>query len=157
MAIEDALRSVNDSLIIKINNAQTNGKTNALETDIILSYFCVKFLLDGSLGSGSGTGGSAGGGAGNATAASIDSVTTNSVGATFTLLPAGACTELVLNNAALSAVDIEYQRGGAGASMIVPSGAIAVIEAITNSSGIGVRRVDRSDVQVTLVFERKSR
>jgi hypothetical protein len=95
--------------------------------------------------------------AGKATAANIGSVTTSATGATFVVLASGACTEVVLNNTALTAVDIEYQRGGAGAAMLVPSGSIAVVEAITNTSEIGVRRSDVSNTQVTFGFERKTR
>jgi hypothetical protein len=95
--------------------------------------------------------------AGKATAADIGTVTTSATGATFVALAVGACTEVVLNNTALTSVDIEYQRGGAGAAMLVPAGAIAVVEAISNTSNIGVRRADQSNTPSTFGFERKTR
>ena len=95
--------------------------------------------------------------AGKASSISIDSTTTSTTGSSFVALTAGACTEIVLNNAEATAVDIRYQRGGTGESMLVPAGAIAVIEGITNSSNIGIRRADQSNAQVTISFERKTR
>jgi len=95
--------------------------------------------------------------AGKASSISIDSVVTSTTGANFVTLAAGACTEIVLNNAESSAVDIRYQRGGGGDSMLIPAGAIAVIEGLTNSSNVGIRRADQSNTQVTISFERKTR
>jgi hypothetical protein len=95
--------------------------------------------------------------AGKVTAASIGAVTTSGTGATFVALTAGACTEVILNNTASTAVDIEYRRNGTGAAMLVPSGAIAVVEAISDTSDIEVRRVDQSNTVSTFGFERKTR
>jgi hypothetical protein len=94
---------------------------------------------------------------GKVTAASIDSTATSTTGANFALLTAGACTEITLNNAELNAVDIRYQRGGAGASMPIPAGSVALIEGITNSNAIGIKRADDSNTAVTVTFERRTR
>jgi hypothetical protein len=95
--------------------------------------------------------------AGKVTAASIDSTATSTTGANFALLTAGACTEITLNNAELNAVDIRYQRGGTGASMPIPAGSVALIEGITNSNAIGIKRADDSNTAVTVTFERRTR
>lgn len=66
----------------------------------------------------------------------------------FAVFANQACTSLdVVNN---SAVDIEYQRGGAGNTMRIKAGAFRTVRGITNANQIGVRRVDltASAVQV---------
>jgi hypothetical protein len=95
--------------------------------------------------------------AGKVTAATVGSVTTSSTGANFVTLAAGICTEVVLNNIELNAVDIRYQRDGAGDSFLVAAGAAVVVEGIADSSAIGIRRGDASNTQVTVGFERKTR
>jgi hypothetical protein len=92
-----------------------------------------------------------------ATSASIDAIATSTTGNNYVTLPAGACTEILLSNLDPSAVDIEYRRGGAGSAMLLPFGTSVLIEAISNSSGISIRRADLSNTAVTLRFERRTR
>ena len=62
-----------------------------------------------------------------------------------------ACQTLdVVNN---TGTDIEYRRGGAGASITIPEGSARAINAITNANQIEVRRLDQSATQVTLTAE----
>lgn len=84
-------------------------------------------------------------------AVTILSLTTSTTGATFVAFGALACTSLDLVN--VSAVDVEYQRGGAGATMTVPAGSSRLIQGITNANQIGVRRSDNNNAQVVVKAE----
>jgi hypothetical protein len=83
---------------------------------------------------------------------SITSVQTAATGANYTAFGAAACVGLDLVNN--SGTAIEYRRGAAGTSFVIPDGASRFIEGITNASQIDVRRVDQSNTQVTLSAER---
>lgn len=60
--------------------------------------------------------------------------------ATFAVFASTACTELEIDNN--TGVEIEYQRNGAGLTIVIPPGHVRRIPGITNSNQIGVRRVD---------------
>jgi hypothetical protein len=84
--------------------------------------------------------------------APIQKVTTPVAGGTaFQLLAAVACSSLDLANP--TTVDIEYQRGAAGAAFPIPAGGSRTIVGITNANQIGVRRRDGSTAQVDLYAE----
>jgi hypothetical protein len=63
-------------------------------------------------------------------------------GAAFDPLPAGACRAVYVENNRSGAVDLEFRRGGAGGTRIIPAGAWALIDAITDASQIQMRRAD---------------
>lgn len=49
--------------------------------------------------------------------------------------------------------DIEYRRGGAGSTILIPDGSARAINAITNANQIEVRRLDQSATQVSVTAE----
>lgn len=92
-----------------------------------------------------------------ATAASFGFVQTAVAGTNFVPLTTGACTEVMLLNLEPSAVDIEVRRGATGDTVLLPFGTSMLLEAITNSFDIQVRRADTQNTQVLVRFERRTR
>lgn len=94
---------------------------------------------------------------GKAVSASLDSVTTSATGATFVPLPAGVCTEVALINTMPITTDIEIRRGSAGETFPLPAGSSTLMESLTNSSELEIRRFDQSNTPVVMKFERRTR
>lgn len=92
-----------------------------------------------------------------AISASFGSVLTSVVGANYVPLTAGACTEVLLLNLDASAVDLEIRRGATGTAIILPFGTSILLEAITDSFDIQVRRADVSSIPAPIRFERRTR
>lgn len=90
------------------------------------------------------------------TSASIGIVTTPP-DSSYTSLPAGACTEVLLTNLDIEAVDLEIRRGGAGLALLLPFGSSMLLEGLANSSDIQIRRADLSAAPAQLRFERRTR
>lgn len=86
-----------------------------------------------------------------ARAVTIISITTSATGANFVVPSSLACDALDVVN--LSAVDIEYRRGGAGATMVIPAGSSRLIIGITDASQVGFRRVDQQNLQISIAAE----
>jgi hypothetical protein len=79
-------------------------------------------------------------------------VTTANPGTTFTAPASNACTRLVVDNT--TGTDLEYQRGGAGATQVIKAGTVGrVIEGLTNADQVAFRRVDTSNTTVTFSVE----
>lgn len=76
------------------------------------------------------------------------SVTTNATGSAFQAFGSQACKQLDLINQ--TGTMIEYQRGGAGSTVQIPSPGSRMILGLNNASDIAVRRVDQLNTQVTL-------
>ncbi len=91
------------------------------------------------------------------TNASIGIITTASPGSSYTSLPAGACTEVLLLNLDIAAVDLEIRRGGAGLALLLPFGTSMLLEGLVNSSDLQIRRADLSDTPAQVRFERRTR
>lgn len=87
------------------------------------------------------------------TSASIASATTSATGATFVALDAAACSEVEIVNTISAAVDIEVRRGGSGGTIVVPAGGSYCFTALSDASGLQVRRHDQSNTQVTFSYE----
>lgn len=76
---------------------------------------------------------------------------TNATGATFNTFAATACSSLDIVNT--TGTDIEYRRGGAGSTVVIPTGTSRLVQGITNASQVGLRRVDQSATIVTVAAE----
>jgi hypothetical protein len=86
-----------------------------------------------------------------ATSATILSLQTSVTGANFVTFSAQACDSLDLINTTGTA--IEYRRGGAGNTVVVPTNASRLIVGLANANEISLRRVDNSNTTVTLKAE----
>lgn len=84
------------------------------------------------------------------TSAGQGQVTTNSTGSTYQALGSNTCKACMIQN--YTAYDVEVQQGGAGSSVVIPSDTALTFTGITNTSTLGVRRVDQSNTQITLSF-----
>jgi hypothetical protein len=89
--------------------------------------------------------------------ASIGLVTTTPPGSSYTVLPAGACTEVLITNLDITAVDLEIRRGGSGLALLLPFGTSMLLEGLVNSSDLQVRRADLSSTPTQVRFERRTR
>ena len=79
------------------------------------------------------------------------SLTTNAIGTLYTSFSDHSCNVLeVINN---SGVTVEYQRGGSGVAIPIPSGGSRLILGITNANQISIRRTDTTNTQVTVQAE----
>lgn len=86
-----------------------------------------------------------------ASVVNIITVSTAAAGANWTAFAAGACDMVdIVNN---TGVDIEYRRNNAGSAITVPDHTTRMVTGITDANQISVRRVDQSNVQVTLTAE----
>lgn len=63
-------------------------------------------------------------------------------GAGFDALPAGACRAVFVNNNRAGAVDLEWRRGNAGGTEIIPANFWRLIDAVTDGAQIQMRRAD---------------
>lgn len=84
---------------------------------------------------------------------SVVIVTVQTAGSGTGWAPFGSVTCQTLDIVNNTGTDIEYRRGGAGATITIPEGSARAINAITNANQIEVRRVDQSATQVTLTAE----
>lgn len=84
-------------------------------------------------------------------AVTITSVATNATGANFNAFAALACSSLDIVNT--TGTDIEYRRGGAGSTIVVPTGTSRLVQGITNANAISLRRVDQGATVVTVAAE----
>ncbi len=82
----------------------------------------------------------------------VDTVTTANPGSGWTVLASHACLAIDLSNE-LNIVDVEYRRNAAGETYPLLAGMGRVIEGITNSNQIGIRRIDQSNSQISLKYE----
>lgn len=89
-----------------------------------------------------------------ATTVTILTAQTQATGTNWTTFGSQACSALDLVNN--TGTTIEYRRGGTGSGMTIPSGGSRLIVGITNADQISVRRVDTSNVQVTVQAEAMS-
>lgn len=84
-------------------------------------------------------------------AVTIFSISSPAVGTNWSTFAASVCSSLdIVNN---TGVDIEYRRNGAGSSMVIRDGYSRLVQGITNTNNVQVRRVDQSNTVVTLTAE----
>lgn len=76
------------------------------------------------------------------------SAQTNATGTNWTAFSSQACKQLTVSNQ--TGVTLEFRQGGAGAGFQVPSEAFYTFFGITNANTLDVRRVDNSNIQVTV-------
>lgn len=76
-------------------------------------------------------------------------VQTSATGASFVVIAAQACRQVTIANNNTS-VAIEVQQDGVGVAFPVFAGTYFTFYGITDSSQLGVRRVDQSGTQVTV-------
>jgi hypothetical protein len=74
-----------------------------------------------------------------------------SVANTYVALTGGACRTLTLLNS--TDADLEVRRGGAGATLLVPSGVGYTFNALANAGDLAVRRADLNTASVTVSYE----
>jgi hypothetical protein len=72
----------------------------------------------------------------------ITTVNTTGVSATYAVFPSVGCTSLDIVNTRPDAVDLEYRRGGAGNTIVIPAGSSRMVFVTANANEISVRRVD---------------
>ena len=84
-------------------------------------------------------------------AVTITNVTTSSDDTVFTAFASLACEILEVVND--TGTDLEYRRGGAGLSMIIPAGQTRQILGITNANQISFKRKDRAITNVIVRAE----
>ena len=85
----------------------------------------------------------------NPVAASFATVTTNATGASWQAFASSLCSVLYVSNH--TGTSIEIRRGAGGSVMQIPTGTVRYpVYGITNASDVDVRRVDQSNVQVTV-------
>ena len=85
------------------------------------------------------------------TTATFIAVSTNATGATFNAFGSLACKTLSVMNA--TGTPLEFRRGGAGDTFILPDGASYTFTGLTNASGMQVRRADVSNTPVSVKGE----
>jgi hypothetical protein len=85
------------------------------------------------------------------TTVTITNLTTDAVGINWTAFGSLACEILEVVND--TGTDLEYRRGGAGLTMIIPAGQTRQIRGITNANTISFKRKDSSNTQVTVRAE----
>lgn len=87
----------------------------------------------------------------------VSQATSGSNGATYVAFAAQACTALEVVNTGSTAVDIEYQRGGATTvGIVIPAGYSRLIDGITNANQIAIRRRDQTATAVTVMAEARA-
>lgn len=85
------------------------------------------------------------------TSAVIVTMQSQATGANWTAFAARPCEALdIVNNTGTA---LEYRRGGAGASIVIPDGSSRLVVGITDANQISMRRVDQSNTQVTITAE----
>lgn len=85
------------------------------------------------------------------TTVTITNLTTATDGTTFTAFASLACEYLDVFND--TGTDLEYRRGGAGLTMIIPAGAQRKIYGITNANAVQFKRKDSAVDQVVVRAE----
>lgn len=81
----------------------------------------------------------------------ILSITTNVNGSLFNKFPSTPCRTLDVVNNDISA--IEYRRNESGSTMPIPAGSSRSIMGITDANQISIRRVDQSNIILTINAE----